>query len=83
LLAFPVPEFHNPGMTPFVQTENFGCKQCGKATWHSQTVTPINHVLHLLISVLLCGLWLPVWIIFALLGPDKSRWRCNECGTSS
>ncbi|RFZ43904.1 hypothetical protein DAVIS_01856 [Mycobacterium marinum] len=30
------------------------------------TGKPVNHVLHLLITVLLCGLWLPVWIILAI-----------------
>jgi hypothetical protein len=27
--------------------------------------TPVNHILHLLISVLLCGLWLPVWFFIS------------------
>ncbi len=35
------------------------------------TGTPVNHVLHLLITVLLCGLWLPVWIIMAANGGEK------------
>jgi hypothetical protein len=33
--------------------------------------TPVNHVLHLLISVLLCGLWLPVWLIIAVTGGER------------
>lgn len=35
------------------------------------TGKPINHVLHLLITVLLCGLWLPVWIVMAASGGEK------------
>ncbi|WP_156750092.1 hypothetical protein [Mycobacterium sp. E2479] len=35
------------------------------------TGKPVNHVLHLLITVLLCGLWLPVWIILAANGGEK------------
>ncbi len=31
----------------------------------------VNHVLHLLISVLLCGLWLPVWFIIAASAGEK------------
>ncbi|MCO5986688.1 helix-hairpin-helix domain-containing protein [Actinoallomurus spadix] len=31
----------------------------------------VNHVLHLLITLLLCGLWLPVWVILAVTGTEK------------
>jgi len=31
----------------------------------------VNHVLHLLVSVLLCGLWLPVWALVAASGGEK------------
>jgi hypothetical protein len=32
---------------------------------------PVNHVLHLLITILLLGLWLIVWLIIALTGGEK------------
>ncbi|MEB4208741.1 hypothetical protein [Mycobacterium sp. 94-17] len=32
---------------------------------------PVNHVLHLLVTVLLCGFWLPVWIVMAATGGEK------------
>jgi len=32
---------------------------------------PVNHVLHLLASVFLCGLWIPVWILLAATGGEK------------
>ncbi|MCV7353466.1 DUF2510 domain-containing protein [Mycobacterium parmense] len=35
------------------------------------TGRPINHVLHLLVTVLLCGLWLPVWIVMTVSGGEK------------
>lgn len=35
------------------------------------TGKPVNHVLHLLVTVLLCGLWLPVWIIMAVNSGEK------------
>ncbi|MCO5998567.1 helix-hairpin-helix domain-containing protein [Actinoallomurus rhizosphaericola] len=31
----------------------------------------VNHVLHLVITLLLCGLWLPIWIILAITGTEK------------
>lgn len=45
-----------------------------------RTVVPFNHVLHLLVTVLLCGLWVPVWIIMALSHREYGNWRCMECG---
>jgi hypothetical protein len=35
------------------------------------TGTPVNHVLHLVITLLVCGLWLPVWILVAASGGEK------------
>lgn len=35
------------------------------------TGEPVNHVLHLLVTVLLCGFWLPAWIIIALNGGES------------
>lgn len=32
---------------------------------------PVNHVLHLLVSVLLCGFWIPVWILVTVAGGEK------------
>ena len=31
----------------------------------------MNHVVHLLLTVLLCCLWLPVWLIIAATGGEK------------
>lgn len=33
----------------------------------------VNHILHLLISVFLCGLWLPVWFFVAMSGGTRLR----------
>jgi hypothetical protein len=27
---------------------------------------PFNHLLHLVITIFTCGLWLPVWVILAI-----------------
>lgn len=37
------------------------------------------HVFHLLITLLLCGLWLPVWLLLAAF--DTAPFRCTRCGT--
>ena len=36
-----------------------------------------NHVLHLLLSLLSMGLWLPIWLLVAC----SQDWRCGTCGT--
>ena len=41
-----------------------------------------NHLVHALVSLFLCGLWIPVWII-ATLGNNMARWRCTQCGGTS
>ena len=45
---------------------------------------PVNHVLHLLVSVLLCGLWLPVWALIAASGGERrSVLTVDGCGNVS
>ena len=34
---------------------------------------PINHILHLLLSVFACGAWVPVWLIMTVLGGEQRR----------
>lgn len=42
---------------------------------------PVNHVPHLLASVFLCGLWLPVWLLIALSGGERRvAWVVGQCG---
>src|SRR5437773_4179666 len=36
-----------------------------------------NHLLHLLLTVLLGGLWLPVWLLAAVY---RGPFRCSSCG---
>jgi Na+-transporting NADH:ubiquinone oxidoreductase subunit NqrC len=34
---------------------------------------PTNHILHLILSIVTAGLWLPVWALVSLTGGEK-RW---------
>jgi hypothetical protein len=59
-----------------METTSKHCKTCGgRRAAHRR---PVNHVLHLLISVFLCGLWLPVWACLALF--RWGGWKCSSCG---
>jgi hypothetical protein len=42
---------------------------------------PVNHVLHLLATVFLCRLWLPIWILIAIDGGETRRvLSVDHCG---
>lgn len=65
------------------QREGTGyCQVCQKQVLTHREHKRPNHILHLLITVLMCGLWFPVWIILTLLHllPFSSP-RCSNCGT--
>lgn len=62
-------------------TENimYPCSVCQKQTVYIQK--RINHILHLLLSVLFIGLWLIVWIGIAVFGTRTPV--CTVCGSGS
>lgn len=51
------------------------CRTCNRQTLANRPGT--NHVLHLLLSIITCGLWLIVW---ALSSVKFGGWRCAFCG---
>ena len=51
------------------------CSQCQKSTLWARAGT--NHVLHMLLSLATCGLWLPIWILASV---RIGGWRCQSCG---
>lgn len=57
------------------QTQKY-CTKCQNQELHCRPGT--NHILHLLITVLLCGFWIPIWILSSL---RIGGWRCQRCGT--
>jgi len=45
---------------------------------------PVNHTLHLIITLLTVGLWAPVWIALAIFGGDKrSMLTVDEYGNAA
>lgn len=50
------------------------CSRCKKDV--SYHYDPVRHGKQLLLSILSCGLWLPVWFCMTF-SPTK---LCNECG---
>ncbi len=58
--------------------EQVRCRTCEAPTL--ARARSVNHVLHLLVSFLLCGSWLFVWGIISVLW--SPRWLCSRCGTT-
>jgi hypothetical protein len=53
------------------------CEQCGRTVRLYQD-PKTNHILHLLLSILTCGLWLVVWLY---KGTRAKGYYCTACGT--
>ena len=51
------------------------CKGCNRQVMIRRKGT--NHILHLLLSCLTVGLWIPIWIFCAI---KIGGWRCSQCG---
>jgi hypothetical protein len=57
------------------QTQKY-CKRCQDHELHARPAT--SHLIHLIITVFLCGFWIPIWILASL---KIGGWRCQRCGT--
>lgn len=57
------------------------CPVCRRATVHSVRVRVVDNVTFALITIFLCGLALPIWLIALLRAGQVGRWRCVECGS--
>ncbi len=61
-------------MAQFEETQKF-CNQCNRLVVARRQGT--NHILHLLLSLVTCGLWLLVWGASSV---KFGGWRCSFCG---
>lgn len=55
---------------------SFFCPQCNQMKLF--VGEEMSHAAHILASVFLCGLWLPIWLIMA--ATYNPQYRCNNCG---
>lgn len=52
-------------------------KYCSRCRKHVPAVRKSpNHVLHAIMTLLVCGLWIPIWILAAL----NQTYHCPNCG---
>ncbi len=40
----------------------------------------VSHILHLLLTIFTCGLWIIMWIFIVIMN-ELANYRCRECGT--
>ncbi len=61
-----------------LKTKGAFCAHCQKQVM-AQGPKP-NHILHLILSIISFGLWLPVWLILSLA--KVGGYRCTQCGST-
>lgn len=59
-----------------VSTRKF-CPDCNQNRLFEKSGT--NNILHLLLSVITVGCWIPIWILCAVLNAFRP-FRCQSCG---
>lgn len=65
-------------MGRMVQKQVF-CPTCNTLRLFEKEGT--SHLVHAIVSLFLCGLWIPIWILAALANSSQPA-RCTQCGAS-
>jgi len=63
-----------------LQQVQIDCPLCQRPTLHARDRP--NHLVHGLVTLFLCGLWIPVWI-FASWSSNEKPFLCQTCGTAT
>lgn len=58
-----------------IEHSQANCPTCQRPVMIQRSVP--NHLVHALVTLFLCGLWLPIWILASL---SVAPWRCSQCG---
>lgn len=56
------------------------CWRCDEQTLHTKHGTA--HLVHFLLSIVTCGLWVILWVA-AAISNSTSPWICSRCGSRS
>lgn len=59
-----------------IQEASATCRRCGPVLARRPGT---NHVLHLLVTLFTCSLWIPIWILASV---RIGGWKCPKCGGS-
>lgn len=55
----------------------FYCLDCKQPRLFTRQGT--NHIIHLLLTLFLCGLWLPIWLLISI-SDQRNAYYCSQCG---
>jgi hypothetical protein len=65
-------------MASYIETSKF-CKACNKQVLARRK--GVNHILHLILSLLTFGIWVIIWILVVVKNiVVVGEWRCSTCG---
>lgn len=59
------------------------CKMCQRYTLHTRHVQETPHLIHAIVTIFMCGCWLPIWITHSLVviaRANSEPYRCSQCG---
>ena len=59
------------------QEESKYCDRCKQNVLVRKPAT--NHILHLILSLITVGFWIPIWILVGI-SVASTKWRCTHCG---
>ena len=59
------------------QEESKYCDRCKRYMLVRKPAT--NHILHLILSIVTVGFWIPIWILVGI-SVASTKWRCTHCG---
>ncbi|MDA7847863.1 hypothetical protein N8972_00025 [Sulfurospirillum sp.] len=62
------------------------CLDCKKNVKAEKSIKGVNHILHLILSLVTLGVWVIVWFFISMgnitIGGDKLKgFTCSECGS--
>lgn len=67
----------------YVETQNRHCPQCNRVTIHNRNNSKANWLLHIVIGLVTCGVWLVLILVLRFLSTEGAGpWVCSICGTS-
>jgi len=67
-----------------METASAVCSECGRRVRIIRNIKKTNHILHLILSIITGGIWIPVWIFVHCFGASAENpdWYCSVCGTN-
>lgn len=66
------------------EQNQYVCNRCETVTLHTREVVAFNHILHLLVTILCCGWWAPIWLLkWSAHKNHPEPFRCSRCGQAA